>query len=74
MGKFEAFCDKFTDMWDQIMGFAFVIVLAGILVKLQSCVLLLIHFPSMQHNIINAWLPQKTIYTLKKSSLNLKDL
>lgn len=47
MSKFEPFCAEFTDIWDQTMGFAFVIVLAGILAKPQSCVLLLIRFHSI---------------------------
>lgn len=78
MGKFEPFCANFTDIWDQIMGFTFVTVLSGILVKPQSCVLLLIHFHTIYRNIINAWLQQKdnlylekVFFTFKRSLVDL---
>lgn len=77
MCKFEPFWANFTDIWDQIMGLTFVIVLSEILVKPQPCVLLLIHFHKIYH-IINAWLQQRdnlylknVFFTFKRSLVDL---
>jgi len=48
------------------MGFTFVTVLSGILVKTQSCVFLPIDFHTTCHNIINARLQPKENLNLKK--------